>query len=89
MNVSDVIEEITAELQAHRRIQRVVRVSESGIVIDAYYQQFIGTAAQELLVGLDLAQLDRVSQSGLLAIDFVKPASKYIVYIPLVVPALS
>lgn len=89
MQVNDVIEEIEAELQAHRRIQRVVRVSESAVVIDAYHPQFIGVPAQQLLAGLNKEQLAKASQSGLLASEFVESANKYIVYIPLVVPAVE
>ena len=87
MQVFDVIEEIKAELQAHRKIQRVVRVSEQGEVIDAYHPQFIGSAVQTLIVGHNTALLHSVMQSGILTSDFIAPASKYLVYIPLVVPA--
>ncbi|GGW53963.1 putative bifunctional diguanylate cyclase/phosphodiesterase [Alishewanella tabrizica] len=89
MQAYDVIEEIKAELQAHRRIQRVVRVSEAAVVIDAYHPQFIGALAQELFVGLNKEQLINTSQSGLLASEFVGAANKYIVYVPLVVPAVE
>ncbi|GHG73252.1 hypothetical protein GCM10010919_25910 [Alishewanella longhuensis] len=89
MQAHDVIEEIEAELQAHRRIKRVVRVSENAVVIDAYHPQFIGAPAQQLLAGLNKELLAKASQSGLLASEFVESANKYIVYIPLVVPAVE
>lgn len=89
MQVNDVIEEIKAELQAHRRIHRVVRVAENGVVIDAYHQQFIGASAQEVLVGLDTILLNNANKSGLLIADFITTANKYLVYIPLVVPAVE
>jgi PAS domain S-box-containing protein/diguanylate cyclase (GGDEF)-like protein len=89
MQLPGMVEELKTELQAHRRILRVLRVSEQGQVLDAYNPDYIGQAANEVVTRFSADLFAQTVTSGLLAYQYLPDAQRYVLYLPLTAPGAS
>lgn len=89
MQLPEVVEELKTELQAHRRILRVLRVSEQGQVLDAYNPDYIGQAATAVVSRFSADLFAQTTASGLLAYQYLPEAQRYVLYLPLTAPGAT
>lgn len=89
MELPEVLEELKTELQAHRRVLRVLRVSEQGQVLDAYNPDYIGQAAATVVTEFSASLFTQTAASGLLAYQYLPRAQRYVLYLPLTAPGSS
>lgn len=89
MQLPEVLEELKSELQVHRRILRVVRVSEQGLVLDAYNPDYLGQPASAVITGFSAEFFARTARTGLLAYQYLPSAKHYVLYLPLTAPGVN
>ncbi|EIW87935.1 two-component sensor histidine kinase [Alishewanella agri BL06] len=86
LEMPEVMEELKTELQAHRRIQRVLRVSEQGQVLGAYNNRYLGQHASTVINHFNAELFTSTATSGLLAFQFIPGQQIFVLYLPLLAP---
>lgn len=85
----EVLEELNSELQAHRRILRVVRTSAEGEVLGAYNPDYLGQPAAAVISEFAADLFKNTAESGLLAFNYLPSAKRYVLYVPLTAPGAT
>ena len=86
LEMPEVIEELTTELQAQRRIQRVLLVSEQGLVLSAYNKQYLKQHASAVISHFNAELFASTATSGLLSFQFITAQQLFLLYLPLLAP---